>query len=128
MLHHIHKWKPSHFLQKSQILAPLSCLIFTKPSASAAKFDDELAAAAVPNPTSTVSEVIAVLGIFGLRIFLGNRYFRTCISKLNQSEVDLIIESLSLESPDLAFGFFNFLRNECDLRHSRIAEFILLMY
>lgn len=123
MLKHIRRWKATHILQKSRILAPLSSLIFTQPSVSAAKLDDE--STVFPNPRNAVSEVIAGLRMFGLGNCVGDHRFKTIIPTLNQPQVDLIIESLSTENPESAFGFFNLLRNEYAFRHSRVSEFIV---
>lgn len=90
---------------------------------SAAKFDDE--PTVVPSPRNAVAEVIAGLRMFDLGNCVGDHRFKTIIPTLNQPQVDLIIESLTIENPESAFGFFNLLRNEYGFRHSRVSEFIV---
>ncbi|KAL6190207.1 hypothetical protein ACLB2K_036605 [Fragaria x ananassa] len=119
MLNHIHQWKkPIQFLQISRTL---SSQIFTKPPSFAAK--PAVDPAAGPSGTANVAELITGLRILGLDRIRGDHYYSNIISSLNQTQVDVVIERLSLEDPESGFGFFNLLRSEYGFRHSRISGF-----
>lgn len=123
MLNHLFQWRnPLHLIEKSRILPPLTSLIFTKPSVSAAKLDDE---PRVQNPRDTVSEILAGLKTLGLRRFTGGQYFKTVVYTLNQPQVALIIDSLRIEHPESALDFFDLLRNVYGFRHSRVSRLVV---
>ncbi|EXB44909.1 hypothetical protein L484_026494 [Morus notabilis] len=126
MLNHIHRWqKPLLHTEKSRILSSLTSLIFCKPSVSAAKIDNDLPIV-VQNPRAdAVSEILSGLKSLGLKCFLGGDYFRTIFSTLNQNQVDSVIDTLRMENPEFALGFFFSLRNVYAFRHSRFSRLVI---
>lgn len=123
MLNNLLRWKNTlHFTEKSRTLAPFASFIFTKPSVSAAKLEDE---PLVQNPRDTVSEILAGLKSLGFRRFVGRQYFKILVSTLSQPQVDLIIDSLRIENPTSALDFFYLLRNVYGFRHSRVSRFVV---
>ena len=123
MLNRIHQWKPLNFTRKPRKLCPLIISIFTKPSVSAIKIEEK------PVPSSVeadpVRQILTDLKKFGLRNFLGENYFGTILSTLNQLHVDRIIDSLRRENLDSALVFFDVLKNEYGYRHSRVSRFVV---
>ncbi|KAK4263658.1 hypothetical protein QN277_029042 [Acacia crassicarpa] len=127
MLRRVHKWKPHHFPRKSACLCPLSLFIFTKPSVSAAKVENEpvTASSVDTRADDPVREILTGLRNFGLGNFLAGEYFRSVFWKLNQPQVDQIIDSLRRENSDDALFFFYALRNDYGFWHSRDSQFVV---
>lgn len=123
MLNRPFQWKNQlHLIEKSRILVPLASLVFTRPSVSSAKLDDERA---IQNPRDAVSEVIDGLKSLGIRRFIGGQYFKALVSSLDHPQVDLIIDCLRTEHPESALGFFDLLRNVFGFHHSTVSRFVV---
>lgn len=116
--------KTLRFLGSFEILSPLSSLVFSKPTVSAAKLaEDEFASS--PIPRDPVREILLGLRSSGFRRFLIGDYFRNLASNLNQSQVDLIVDDLSAENSDFAVFFFDLMREEYKFRHSAVSRFVV---
>lgn len=101
--------------------------MFTKPSVSAAKIEEEPVTASSIDPSAAepVREVLTGVRNFGLRNFLSGDYFRSAFSRMSQQQVDQIIDCLRRENSDAALFFFYALRNEYGFRHSRNSQFVV---
>lgn len=121
MLNHIYPWRS--LLRKSLNLSPITSLVFTKHSVSAAKLHDESADASIPN--DAVRQILIGLRSFGASKFLWGHHFQTLASVLNTHQVDQILLSLRVDNSDSALFLFDLLRNEYGFRHSRVSWFIV---
>lgn len=124
------KWrKPLHSPLNLQILASVSSFILSKPpsvSTAASLADEPTTSSVAPDSGETVGVILSGLRCLGLRRFVNRYYFKNLISMLNCSQVDQILEYLSVENADSAVDFFHLLRNEFGFRHSRFSKFVVL--
>ncbi|KAG8498799.1 hypothetical protein CXB51_005699 [Gossypium anomalum] len=109
----LNKWKPFSFLAKPHVCSLLSSLTFFKPSVSVARLVEE-----EPSLSTLLKTLFP-------RSFLAGDYFRNVVLSLDQLQVDKIINSLRVESPDFAVVFFVLMRNEYRFRHSRFSRFVV---
>ena len=123
MLSRIHQWKPLHFLRKCGILASFSSVILARPSVSAARLEAEsVTPSFVLGQNDPVREILTGLNSFGFRAYVGGCNFRTVVSTLSETVVDGVLESLSIQNPDVAVAFFYLLRNKYGFRHSGFSQ------
>lgn len=121
------RWIAFNSSKVSRILSPFSSLLFTKPSFSVAKLDDE------PLPTTNFTpdhrdfyqEILFGMKKIGFREFLHGHHFRGLVSELRHVHVEEIMGELMAESSDLSVWFFKELRDIYGFRHSKFSTLLV---
>ncbi|CAN8293690.1 unnamed protein product [Cochlearia groenlandica] len=107
-------------------LAPFSSVLFTKPSFSVAKLDDD-DILSTPNFTSDClyHEILFGMKKKGFRAYLHGHRFQGLVSDLRQSHVEEIMGELMSESSDLSVWFYKELRDAYGFLHSRFSTLLV---